>query len=206
MRQIFYLIAIVITMYFAFKVMAKVKDRPEEEKKKAVKPEKEIPNDKIILVENVNREQIEHVLQDFCELYNDSTEYAVLPRLTSLSESRFAITFPYNDALEVICYLVNYLNYPAEIKWNAVVCAWATVEDEPSWKEESDLLGKKIMLYVSPEKENSREYTEIITSENASYRINLNSIVEKDDYLEKQYVAPEIQPEDLEGKEFYDFE
>ena len=31
MKQIFYLMALVVTMYFAFKVMAKVKDIPKED-------------------------------------------------------------------------------------------------------------------------------------------------------------------------------
>ena len=205
MKQIFYLIALVVTMYFAFKVMAKVKSVPPEEKKEPVKPEKEVPNDKIILVENVSREQVEHILKDFCEVYNGG-EYDVLPRLTSLSENRFVITFPYNDTLEIVCYLVNYLNYQKEIEWNATIHAWATVENEPSWEENPELLGKKIMLYVSPEKENSREYTEIISSENIGYRINLSSEVEKDDYPPKQYVTPEFQSKDLKEKDYLDFE
>ena len=206
MEQIFYLIAVVITMYFAFRVMSKVKDRPKEEiKKLRVKPEKEIPNDKIILVENVSHEQIKSVLEKFCRMYNED-EYAVLPRLIPLSESKFAITFPFDDPLEIVCYLVNYLNYPAENEWNAMVCAWATVEDESSWKEDEDILNKKIMMYCLPEREDGSEHTEIVTSENAGYRINLSSIIAKDEYPEKQYIIPELQPKDLEGKEYLDFE
>ena len=206
MEQIFYLIAIVITMYLAFRVMSKVKDIPKEENKKLrVKPEEEIPNDKIVLVENVTCEQMKSVLENFCRMYNED-ESAVLPRLIPLSESKFAITFPFDDALEIVCYLINYFNYPMDVEWNAIVHGWATVENELSWEEDKDILNKKIMLYCLPEKEGNFEYTEIVTSENAGYRINLSSEIIKNDYPEKQYIAPEFQPEDLEGKEFYDFE
>ena len=205
-QQLLYVAGILILMFFAYRVMSKVKDKPKEENKKLrVKPEEEIPNDKIILVENVNHEQIKSVLEKFCRMYNED-EYAVLPRLTPLSESKYAITFPFDDALEIVCYLINYLNYPIDMKWNASIHGWATVENESSWKEDKDILNKKIMLYCSPEKENSYEYIEIVTAENVGYRINLNSEVEKDEYPEKQYVAPKVQPKDLKGKEFYDFE
>ena len=204
-QQLFYVACILILMFFAFRVMAKVKDIPKEEKKKPVKPEEEIPNDKIILVENINREQIESVLEKFCRMYNED-EYAVLPRLTPLSENKFAITFPFDDALEIVCYLVNYLNYPAEMEWDATVYGWATVVPEPSWEDEKGIINKKVMLYCTPEKEENSEYTEIITSENEGYRINLSSIIVKDVCPEKQYIAPAFQPKDLEGKEFYDFE
>ena len=206
MEQIFYLIAVVITMYFAFRVMSKVKDRPKEEiKKLRVKPEKEIPNDKIILVENVSHEQIKSVLEKFCRMYNED-EHAVLPRLIPLSESRFAITFPYDDALEIVCYLVNYLNYQEYMEWNATVYGWATTGNEPSWEDEKDILNKKIMLYCISGKENDSEYTEIITSENSGYRINLSSEVEKNDSPEKQYIIPKFELSDLEGKDYLDFE
>ncbi len=204
--QLFYVAGLLILMFFAYRVMSKVKDAPkEEENKEPVKPEKEIPNDKIILVENVNREQIKSVLKKFCKMYNED-EYAVLPRLTPLSDSRFAITFPFDDALEIVCYLVNYLNYPSEIEWNAIVHGWATIENELSWEENKDILGKKIILYCDPEKEDDSEHTEIVTSENAGYRINFSSEIIKDEFPEKQYVEPELHPEDLEGKEHQDFE
>ncbi|MDR0232838.1 MAG: hypothetical protein LBI82_12060 [Dysgonamonadaceae bacterium] len=205
-QQLFYVAGLLIAMFFAYKVMSKVKDIPKkEEKKKPVKPTEEIPNDKIILVENVNREQIESVLTKFCRMYNED-EYAVLPRLIPLSESKFAIIFPFDDALEIVCYLVNYLNYPTEIEWNATIFGWATAENESSWEEEKDLLNKKVMLYCSPEKEDNSEYIEIITSEYTGYRINLNSEITKENDTEKQYIAPGFQPKDLEEKEYLDFE
>ena len=191
-QQLFYVAGLLILMFFAFRVMSKVKDIPKEEDKKPVKPEEEIPNDKIILIENVTGEQIESVLEKFCRMYNED-EYAVLPRLTPLSGNRFAITFPYNDALEIVCYLVNYLNYPAEPEWDAIVYGWATVGHESSWEDEKEILNKKIMLYCSPEKENDSEYTEIVTSENTAYRISLSSEVVKNDCPGKQYIAPEFQ-------------
>jgi len=205
-EQLFYVAGLIILMFFAYRVMSKVKDIPKEEiKKPRVKPEEGIPNDKIVLVENVTHEQIKNVLEKFCRMYNED-EHAVLPRLIPLSESKYAITFPFDDALEIVCYLVNYLNYPADMEWNAVVYGWATIENEIAWKDDKDILNKKIMLYCFPEKTADSEYTEIITSENAGYRINLSSEIIKNEYPEKQYIAPEFQLKDLEGKEFHDFE
>ena len=205
-EQLFYVAGIIILMFFAYRVMSKVKDIPKEENKKLrVKPDEEIPNDKIVLVENVSCEQIKSVLENFCRMYNED-EYAVLPRLILLSESKFAITFPFDDALEIVCYLINYLNYPVGMEWNATVHGWATVENELSWKEDKDILNKKIMLYGLPEKEDNFEYTEIVTSENAGYRINLSSEITKNENPQKQYITPEFYPKDLNGKEFYDFE
>jgi len=205
-EQLFYVVGIIILMFFAYRVMSKVKDIPKEENKKLrVKPEEEIPNDKIVLVENVTCEQIKSVLENFCRIYNED-ECAVLPRLILLSESKFAITFPFDDALEIVCYLINYLNYPMDVEWNATVHGWATVENELSWEEDKDILNKKIMLYCLPEKEDNFEYTEIVTSENAGYRINLSSQIDKEEYPQKQYIMPEFQPKDLEEKEFHDFE
>ena len=205
MKQIFYLVAIIVTMYFAFRVMSKVKVAPNgDEKKEPVKPDKEIPNDKIIWVTNVNKTQIESVLNDFCKMYNDG-EYAALPRLIPVSESRFAITFPYDDALEIVCYLVNYLNYPVDMEWDAAVLGWATVENEPSWEDDKNILNKEIMLYCSPEKQNGFEHVEIVTSDNIGFRINLNSEITEDEFPEKQYIAPEFLA-DLTDKEHLDFE
>ena len=204
MKQLFYVAGLLITMFFAYKVMSKVKDKPKPEDKKPVKPEEEIPNDKIILVENVNQEQIEKVLHDFTRMYNED-EYAVLPRLFQLSENRFAITFPYDDALEIVCYLINYLNHPVNMEWNAIIAAWATVGNESSWEDNKDILNKKLMLYCSQKRENNHEYTEIITSENIAYHINLNSEIEKKERPEKTYINPVIQPEDISG-DYLDFE
>ena len=205
MKQLFYVAGLLITMFFAYKVMSKVKDRPKPEDQKPVKPEEEIPNDKIILVENVNREQIEKALHDFSRMYNED-EYAALPRLHQLSDERFAITFPYDDALEIVCYLINYLNYSAGIEWNAIITAWASVGNESSWDDNKDISDKKVMLYCSQNRHDSHEYTEIITSENVAYRINLSSEIEKDEHPEKTYINPVIQPEDISGKNYLDFE
>lgn len=205
-QQLLYVAAILILMFFAYRVMAKVKDIPKEENKKPrIKPDKEIPNDKIILVENVTQEQITSVLENFCRMYNED-EQAILPRLTPLSENKFAITFPFNDALEIVCYLVNYLNYPIDMKWDAIVHGWATVENELSWIDDKEILNKEIMLYCFSEKEDDYEYTEIVTSENVGYRINLNSVIEKDEHPQKQYITPEYRSTGLNGKDFLDFE
>jgi len=47
-QQLLYVACILILMFFAYRVMSKVKDIPKEEKEKPVEPEEEIRNDKII--------------------------------------------------------------------------------------------------------------------------------------------------------------
>ncbi len=202
MDQIFYLVGIIVLMFFASRVMSKVKPANGEKKGK-IFPAREIANDKLIVVENVEQEQLEMVLKAFCKMYNDDA-YTVLPRLITLSGKQFGITFPYDDHLEVVCYLVNYLNYPVETRWNAEVTAWATVTQEESFND-VNLTGKRIKMFCFADGQNGCDNVHIVTDDNAAFQINLDSTIKPLETSVVSYTEPVLQVLDLREMKFLDF-
>jgi hypothetical protein len=131
-------------------------------------PTQEITNDKIIVVNNVNHEDIRKALTEFCNIYNKK-DYAATPRLWQLSTDSFAITFPYDVDFATYCFAVNFLKYPIDIKWQAQVRAWATTKAGDDWITDQSI-NKKVMLFLAAD---DKEYDNVFltTQDNTGYKL-----------------------------------
>jgi hypothetical protein len=131
-------------------------------------PTEEIANDKVIVVNNVNHEDIRNVLTEFCNMYNKK-DYAATPRLWQLSTDSFAVTFPHDVDFATYCFAVNFLEYPMNIKWQAQVRAWATTKTGDDWITDKSV-NKQVMLFLAAD---DKEYDNVFltTQDNIGYKL-----------------------------------
>ncbi len=170
----------------------------------ATKPNEKSPNDKVIVVNNVNHADISSVLIKFCNLYNQGT-YAALPRLTQISSTSFAVTFPYDIDFITFCFAVNFLKYPMDIKWDSDVKAWATTQNSDEWVTD-EIASKKVMLYLTND---DKEYDNVFltSSDNIGYKLDFAGKQKQLSGLPpKSYSAPLVDIHKLEEAQFEDFQ
>jgi hypothetical protein len=131
-------------------------------------PTEEIANDKVIVVNNVNHEDIRNVLTEFCNMYNKK-DYAATPRLWQLSTDSFAVTFPHDVDFATYCFAVNFLEYPMNIKWQAQVRAWTTTKTGDDWITDKSV-NKQVMLFLAAD---DKEYDNVFltTQDNIGYKL-----------------------------------
>ena len=117
-------------------------------------------------------------------MYNQERIAATL-NLVRVSDSEFAITFPYDISFPLFCFLINYMAYPENIFYEADVKAWATVRDNEEWITENTA-GRKIMLYLPA---NDTEYDNVclITEDNFSCKLDFSR--GREQKLENQLLA-----------------
>ncbi len=111
---IYGLITVVAIVFFAWTKLKNQKTQPDTDTRRPpenVFPTNKVANDKLVIVENASENDIKKIIQEFCNSYNKET-YQAIPRLTKLSDRKFAITFPYDINFEIYCYFINYVNYP----------------------------------------------------------------------------------------------
>ncbi|WP_419701409.1 hypothetical protein [Mucilaginibacter sp. NFX135] len=165
---VFVLVIFLISKFKGIKFGAEPSDntsRPDA----GAKPTTEKDNDKLIVVSNVNRDDIELALTRFCNTYNKA-DYAALPRLSNVSPDTFAITFPYDIDFVTFCFAINFIKYPTDIKWNAKVTAWTTANSGEAWIADSSV-GKRIMLFIP---DDDKEYDNVFftTADNTGYKLD----------------------------------
>lgn len=167
-------------------------------------PTNKVVNDKLVIVEDVSENDIEKILQEFCNSYNKETFQAV-PRLTKLSVNKFAVTFPYDINFEIYCYFINYVNYPMGFNRRLKTIGWTTTKQSDTWITEKSV-NKNIMLYVS---DFDKEYDNVFltTSDNIGYKLGF-AIGEEKQLLnrpEKSYVRQPVSYNELDEKPYTDF-
>jgi len=161
-------------------------------------------NDKLIVISGVSYSDLKKVLLGFCKIYNSEAPQA-FPRVTRLSATEFAITFPYDMDFEIYCYLINYLYYPMELQWKPEVIAWATPKTGETWVTEK-MAGKNCMLFV-PTDDSEHDNVYLTTSGNIGYKLGFG-LSDKGQLLvqpKKTYVPETISNSDLNDKEYEDF-
>lgn len=163
-----------------------------------------VPNDKLVLVEDVSETDMKKILQDFCNSYNEDSVRAV-PRLHPLSENKFAVTFPYNISFDLFCYFINYVNYPTDFERSFKTLGWATTASGDAWINAQNV-NKKVMLYLS---ETDTEYDNVFmtTADNQGFKMGF-AIREQNQALEKPeqvYIPQPVNLTDLEEKPYNDF-
>jgi Na+-transporting methylmalonyl-CoA/oxaloacetate decarboxylase gamma subunit len=164
-----------------------------------------VPNDKLILVNGASHEDIRKVLKDFCRLYSKSPSASFSLRLTNTFEHGYAITTPYDIDFEILCFLINYLQYPTEVRWTTKVAGWTSTNPTDTWITQNTAR-KRVMLYVP---EDDREYDNVYltTEDNIGYKLGFAVSEEKKALVQpkKVYLESPLKIEELTDKPFEDF-
>ncbi|MBD1383715.1 hypothetical protein IDJ75_00370 [Mucilaginibacter rigui] len=166
-------------------------------------PTVEKPNDKLIIVQNVEHFQIKTALTEFCNSYNKD-DFAALPRLYQLSPDSFAIIFPFDTDLSIFCFATNFLKYPIDIKWQADVHAWATIKKGDDYATDY-LVNKPTMIYLDKA---DKEYDNVFltTKDGDGYKVPFAKNQPQALSIPiEQYKSPTIKLEDLKTLKYEDF-
>lgn len=168
-------------------------------------PTQEKPNDKLVIVDNISKTEIDSILTGFCNIYNKES-FQAQPRLYKLSERQFAITFPYDIEFEMYCYFVNYIHYPMGFDKSFDVTAWETTGQANGWITEKTA-NKKIMLFI-PEDDSEHDNVFLTTDDNIGYKLGFAMGKEKQPLqsAKKRYFAPKTDIKILSEKEGQDFQ
>lgn len=116
-----------------------------------------LPNDKLIVVSNLTREQLQQALTDFSEARNEEA-ITVAPEMIVAQDDRLAVVFPYDIQFSVFCEVLNYLVYPIGMEGaEPVAIGWATYPagEEILPKEMGD---KPMMMFVPEEEQNYMQF------------------------------------------------
>ena len=167
-------------------------------------PLTEIANDKIILVDNANYEDIKKALTEFCNQYNKS-DHVVLSRLWQLNPGWFAVTFPYDIDFITYCFAVNFLDYPMNVTWNAKVRGWTTTTPGDEWITDKSV-NKKVMLYLA-EDDKEGDNVFMTTEDNIGFKLGFASARTRKllDVPKESFRAPRVSVSDLKDQQFEDF-
>ena len=168
-------------------------------------PTQEKPNDKLVIVDNISKTEIDSILTGFCNMYNKES-FQAQPRLYKLSERQFAITFPYDIEFEIYCYFVNYVHYPMGFDKSFDVTAWGTTGQANGWITEKSA-NKKVMLFI-PEDDKEHDNVFLTTEDNIGYKLGFARGEEKQPLqtAKKRYLAPTIDIKTLTEKEARNFQ
>lgn len=158
-------------------------------------------NDKLVLIENISGNEVDEILNVFCETYRHEVN-PILPRLYQINDKQFVVTFPYDLGFEIFCFFVNYVCYPKGFDKNFSVVGWTTTKRGDKWITEQ-IMNKKVMLYIPPEDD---EYDNVYmtTEDNIGYKLGFASNEEQ--YLldapKRLFVSPPIELNDLTDKDY----
>lgn len=168
-------------------------------------PKQEKPNDKLVIVDNISKTEIDSILTGFCNMYNKES-FQAQPRLYKLNARQFAITFPYDIEFEIYCYFVNYVHYPMGFDKSFDVTAWEKTGKAYGWITEKSA-NKKVMLFI-PEDDSEHDNVFLTTDDNIGYKLGFAMGEEKQllQTPKKTYFAPAIDIKTLTEKEAYDFQ
>jgi hypothetical protein len=205
---IFGIIAIVlIILSFVWTKLKNQKPQPNTDTSRPsenIFPSNKITNDKLIIVEDISENNIKKILREFCNSYNKEV-YQAIPRLTKLSEQKFAVTFPYDIDFEIYCYLINYVNYPMGFDRHFKTIGWTTTKPTDGWITEKSV-NKNVMLFLS---DVDTEYDNVFltTSDNIGYKLGFAMGEERQllNSPEKSYIKQPVNIDELETKEYIDF-
>jgi len=168
-------------------------------------PKQEKSNDKLVIVDNISKAEMDSILTGFCNIYNKES-FQAQPRLYKLSERQFAITFPFDIEFEIYCYFVNYVHYPMGFDKSFDVTAWETTKQANGWITEKTA-NKKVMLFI-PEDDNEHDNVFLTTDDDIGYKLGFAMGDEKLllQSPKKKYFAPTIDIKILTEKEAQDFQ
>jgi len=156
------------------------------------KPVQEKPNDKLVVVRDADYDNLKKALIEFCNMYNKES-FQAQPRLVKVSDREFAITFPYDINFEIFCYLVNYIEYPMDIKWQPTITAWTTTKQTDKWVSDKSV-NKKVMLFIE-DNDNEHDNVFMTTEDNIGFKLGFAVGEEKQplNSPNKKFVSPSVE-------------
>ena len=160
-------------------------------------PKQEVENDKLVLVDHVSPEEIDSILNGFCNMYNNE-KFQALPRAYKITDSTYAITFPYDIDFIIYCYFINYVNYPMGFDKSFEVTGWATTRKSDPWVTEQSA-NKNVILFI-PTNDTEHDNVYMTTSDNIGYKLGFASGEEKQSLNSpnKLYVKQKYQLDELD--------
>ena len=162
----------------------------------SLKPSQYVDNDRMIIVNNVSLVDLQTVLKQLCNSYNNES-YKVLPLLRQYTDSTYVITFPYDIDFETFCYVVNYLYYPIGVNYHPQITAWTTTKQSDSWMKDN-LVNKKVMIFI-PYEDKEYDNVYLTTSDNIGYKMGF-AIGHESQLLDtpnKKFHLPDTRIDDL---------
>lgn len=168
-------------------------------------PNQEKSNEKLVIVDDISKTDMDSILSGFCNIYNKE-RFQAQPRLYKLNERQFAITFPFDIEFEIYCYFVNYVHYPMGFDKIFSVIAWETTKQANGWITEKSA-NKKVMLFI-PKDDTEHDNVFLTTEDNIGYKLGFAMGEEKQllQTPKKTYFAPTIDIKTLTGKVAQDFQ
>lgn len=167
-------------------------------------PKNKITNDKMVVIDDINENDVTKIIQDFCDSYNQKS-FQILPTLSKLSDKKFAVTFPYNVNFVIYCYFINYMNYPEGYDKQFKTVGWTTTRSTDTWITDKSA-NKKVMLFVY---DLDTEYDNVFmtTVDNIGYKLGFAMGQESQllNHPIQHYIQPLITPNELQNKELNTF-
>jgi hypothetical protein len=197
----------IIVIYFIWTKLVCPKTEPHSDETRPSNvylPEKEVQNDKLVMVNNITNSEIDKILTGFCNLYNKESFTAVL-RLYKLNERQFAITFPYDIEFQFFCFFVNYVCYPMGFNKSFEVTGWTTTKSGQTGITEKSA-NKEVMLFI-PNDDTEYDNVYLTTDDNIGYKLGF-AVGHKKQLLElpkKRFAKRSIESTELIGKEIKDY-
>lgn len=164
-----YLASIAVFILFLYWDLYKMKLRKqkrqtERTRRKNMRPQEKAPNNKVILVEKVNDNEIETLVKEFCSMYNEEKDKAII-KVQKFTNEAYVLSFPYDIDFDTYCYLLNYMTYPPNTKNSPFVTGWYPISKE---KEES-------MFYI-PFNEREKDNVYYVTPEGKNYKVDFGTM------------------------------
>lgn len=203
LQTVLIILGVIIIALFLKSYAANNKSKNEDKPTNRELPKDKITNDKIILVENVNLDDLKKAIQQFCNSYNQQN-FKALPSLSILSANRFIVTFPYDINFETYCYFVNFLYYPNDIVYKPCIKAWTTTKPSDKWMKD-DIVNKKVMLYI-PGDDKDYDNVYLTTYDNFEYKMGfaLGKSSKKLNEMKQRYSVP-VNQDELKSQENIQF-
>nr|WP_299169027.1 hypothetical protein [uncultured Allomuricauda sp.] len=167
-------------------------------------PVEEVINDKLISIKSLKKKDLEKAIEQFCNMYNQEG-FRALPRLFTIGEDEFVVTFPYDIDFATFCVFVNYLHYPNNIEYSPVIRGWTTTKETEEWVQRP-IDNKKVMLFI-PKSDDEYDNVYLTTEENFCVQIGfaIGHHFKPFSHPVKYYEEPMHSIGELKGKEFIDF-
>lgn len=167
-------------------------------------PDKKLPghkvtHDKLIVVEKMQEDLIKRIIRDFCGWHNREM-LQIIPAITKITDTLFAITFPYDVSFEIFSSLVNYLNYPRGYNRRFYAMGWTTIRSADMWVTD-DIAGKQALLFV-PDFDTEYDNVFMTNADQIGYKLDFGGQrAQLLDHPDKPYYMPPFTIEDLADKE-----
>lgn len=155
--------------------------------------------DRYIFIEGPDQDDLIKALQQFANNYSDSgvTDGLELYK-TKLKNNEYVVNVSEKMDIERFKYLVNYLNYPEDIKYQIDMRGYWTVTEAD--KIRNGHIGQRIMFYVSP---HDTEYDNVFGifnggNQTIKFGFALGEAFEVQKRKERDFSEPELIAEDFE--------